>query len=232
MDIENKSTLHKTELTAVQSLGRPPYGDPIRKQKAINPLPSELYLIYITNDQGKLVVRHVNGSIDNTRLTQEEERLANLAANGNQKSHFETIVFKNPSYFTIVLDIADWVFYYPFPNNPKFSDTEVQDPIVFYDAKAFWMEVNGALVKETHIYEENFAFYSLEEVPLKVNGVPKKAIRCVNHFVDESGNEPGTNEAIKYGFNINLLAPFSNPKGLKNIILTIDPDGQNQGPTG
>jgi hypothetical protein len=232
MGIENMGEVRKHELMVPQGLGRAPYGESIRKINNLNPPPSHLHLVYIKADQSKLVIRHVAGNIDNTQLAQEEQRLLNLATNGNLKSHFEMIIFKEPSYFTIVLDIDGWDFYYPFPNDPNFSNAEVHDPIVFYDEKAIWVDDNGAPTRISNKYQENWSFYSLQSTSPKVNNAVKKGIRCINHYKGKDGMPPARNTVIDYGFNINLLVPFSNPKALKNIILTIDPDGQNQGPIG
>jgi hypothetical protein len=207
--------------------GLEPFGDSVRERKPGWPVPRHLYLVYIGMNQDGLMVRQLDADIDPANLESEEDRLIALAAQ-SPVGDFTKIVFKQPSYFTIVLDKDDWEFYYPDPRNPSPAYRETHDPIIFLDEKAI---IGSTGVRVAQPAERNKAFYNLEPVVKRIGEKGRAAIRCVNFFTrNDAGDPVEHNETIDYAFNLFLRIPFSNSAGSRKITIIIDPDSQNQGP--
>lgn len=219
------------------------HGDSVRLKK-IEPTssvfkePDHLYLIYIGMSDtlpGELVVRHIEMDIDPANVADKEDALATSCKNGvYSKKNFEPIIFKKASYFTIVLDEDGWDFYYPDHENPEPDFFDIHDPIMFIREKSLLIYENGKWKKDTDLYTLNRTFYESELVDVRVAGVVRKAVRCINFFVKNAAGEPvGKGDIQPFGFNILLQVPYAesaNP--LHKSLLIIDPDGQNQGPDG
>jgi len=233
MEIENREGggKHPSAKLALP-LAAAAYGDSIRKRKAIADPPKYLYLVHIRMERDELVVRHVENTITG-QVSDEEDKFIGDALLGKHKySNFPVIVFTRPSYFTLVLDEDGWDFYYPLSNVEDLKLTRLHDPITFLENKATNVRLSsGAPVEDIKKYEPNYSFYYLERITKRIDGQDRNAIRCVNHFTDATGRPPPYGTDIDYGFNINLLIPYSRSRDEK-VLLTIDPDTQNQGQPG
>jgi hypothetical protein len=199
------------------------FGDPIRNHKVdptTHPAPKALFLIYITMNGQKLIVRHmeeydIEGDKDDIkeaeiRLLQDAK--ANLNVVGR---NFERMTWDEPCYITMVLDIPGWKFYWR--DNPN------QDPIVFLQYK----DLRGI---GAPAYTKNTTFFDAELDDITPSSsYAHKALRFINHFRDEN-DKPLHGKDLRYCFEIYLEAPFFIAGQSSYITILIDPDGQNQGP--
>lgn len=215
-----------------------PYGDSVRLHKLYTPgfevPPSAVYLVYIKLEAGdNLTVRHmfreslIDGSVKAT-----EKALFAGARSGSSPDQvgkdFETMEFKKPCYFTVVLDNDNWDFYFPDPGTEPRPGEEAQDPIVFIGSKTTLVErPNQPALRQVETYDPNKSFYDAEEI--LVDG--RSAVRCINFLRDSEGKPLGSRKTQDLGFEILVRIPFSlSPSQDRKIVVVIDPDGQNQGP--
>lgn len=233
----------ETAPSALMLLGEPEtHGDSIRIKKTVAQSPDHLYLIYISMDNDGLVVKHFWEDRGARTVSQTEDHLINRAVDPLDRpmlTNFGKIVFRKPSWFTIVLDEDDWDFYYPDPTNTEPDLVGIHDPILFLSGKSVLepdLAHPGKWKKTEQVFSRNRAFYNLEGIDKDVpqNGGSaklRKALRCINFFTkNNAGEYPGTN-GIDFGFNIMLRVPFSIVAGDdRKVTLIIDPDGQNLGP--
>jgi hypothetical protein len=216
-----------------------PHGDSVRVRKLGSPgfenPPTAAYLVYIRLEAGaNLTVRHMfrDSLIDGSIQTTEEALLksAKTAAGSPEQvgKDFETMLFEQPCYFTIVLDNDNWDFYFPDPESVPEPGAEAQDPIVFIASKTTLIEQpNGPAKRETKTYDPNTSFYDAKEIV--VSG--RSAVRCINFHRNLEGEPLKRYESQNLGFEILLRVPFSvSPTEDHKIVIIIDPDGQNQGP--
>ena len=220
------------------------HGDSVRedKLKLGTPFdaPTRVYLVYISiNDKGSLIVHQLEDKIGASTVSETEDVLIKKVTDGNStQSNFTTMIFKEPSYLTVVLDIDDWDFYYPDPLNKYPAATEYHDPIIFLEKKVVLVEDpanSGKWIRVEDPYVMNKSFFNSEYITKTVNQNPtgtkvRKAIRCINFLsTNDDGDKPGQGKTDKFGFNILVRVPYmSAPK--QKVIMIIDPDGQNQGP--
>ncbi len=217
-----------------------PYGDSVRLEKlklggTVYQKPPHLYLVYIALDQGNpssgLIVRQYEKDIDPARIDIEEDILLAAAkvnsATDKVGEDFSTILFRQASYFTIVVDQAEWGFYYPYPTNPELQFEGTHDPIVFTEKKTF-IDESGTLISTPVV--RNRSFYDLQAIEKTIDGHVRKGIRCINFFTKSADGDPiVAGDELDYTFNLFLRAPFS-ATAQKKVTVIIDPDGQNQGP--
>jgi hypothetical protein len=224
-------------LTVLDSSVQVPYGDSVRVRKLGAPgykAPDALYLVYVNFDaNNQLVVRHMHATALGGRgVAAVERNLVAQAAAGDGGPQqvgrdFETMRFKGPTYFTIVIDNDNWDFLFPAPQLQDPPGEESHDPILFIERKVTLEEgPGGDLTREVQYYAPNTSFYNAE--PVLVDG--RNAVRCINFFTDARGRQiEGSGQNI--GFEIYLRAPFKIAGAEdRKIVVIIDPDGQNQGP--
>ncbi|MET1113003.1 MAG: hypothetical protein ABWX67_15910, partial [Allosphingosinicella sp.] len=196
-----------------------------------------LYLVYITFDaDNQLVVRHMQTrSLEGRGVAAAEKYLFAQAAlrdgGPNQVGRdFQTMTFKGPTYFTIVVDNDNWDFLFPAPQLEDPPGVESHDPILFIARKVTLVEgPGGGLTREVQSFAPNTAFYNAE--PVLVDG--RNAVRCINFCTDAQGRPIGgdARNIQDIGFEIYLRAPFRIAGADdRKIVVIIDPDGQNQGP--
>lgn len=220
------------------------HGDSVREDKLRNgpPFfpPDRVYVVYISMDSnGALIVHQKPASLNGNDVNKvEDDVIDNIIKTNPAPTNFSKMMFDRPSYFTIVLDVDDWDFYYPDPNNRYPSATEYHDPVVFLEKKTIIVEVpsagGGKWAKEVYDYVMNKSFYNMVSIVKDVrrDGVTKQrsAIRCINFLsVNDDGDPPAQGQCAEFGFNILVRVPYSSDKKSK-VTLIIDPDGQNQGP--
>jgi hypothetical protein len=199
------------------------HGDSVRDKRLGQPgydAPEDICLLYIRVDHDSgLHVRHYQDQLNGRTVDQAEaDLLAEARPSGDRaKPHlkgqnFEGMVFDRPSWFTILLDEAEWSF---------FSDPAVpgNDPIVFLAQKD-----GDATGKQ---FDPNHSFYDAELV--RVDGRP--AVRCINFCkTDAAGTPLPTGATTNFCYEINLRAPFALPGSESHITIIIDPTGENRGP--
>ncbi len=212
--------------------GREPYGDSVRLRKKNQfPTPQHMYLVYVGMRNNELFATQVSEPIDPTQLDLEQDRLITQARNGQNLAgrDFQTIIFGEPSYFSIVIDVAGWEFYYPFPNQSELNDPDTHDPIIFTSSKRMIIGGQQVTVPATR----NRSFYDLEPIRPTIGGIQREGIRCINFFKrNEAGEDIWDDEILFYSFNLLLRVPFSSVAPGRKVVVIIDPDGQNQGPGG
>lgn len=215
-----------------------PHGDSVRVRKLYTPgfeqPPSAAYLVYIKlESSGNLLVRHMfRDSLLGGSIKATDELLFEAAAAGDSPyqvgKDFETMVFKTPCYFTVVLDNDNWDFYFPDPETEPLPGAEAHDPIVFISEKTVLVErPNGPALRQVSTYDRNTSFYDAEDIV--VGG--RRAVRCINFLRDAEGNPLKERARQNLGFEILVRIPFSiSASEDRKIVVVIDPDGQNQGP--
>jgi hypothetical protein len=191
--------------------------------------PTAAYLVYIgldTNEQ--LVIQHrYNSNIGAAAIADTEEALMADAISSAPVwyagENFDTIKFnRQRSYFSLVLDIENWEFYYPSPGPNQPIPGETHDPLVFVERKS-----------PTGIRKDpNFSFYNATKIhPRNAAGTVRNGVRFTN-FLTENANGDPLQGRQNFCFEIYIRAPFSKDPALAGeyITIIIDPDGQNQGP--
>lgn len=219
MPPDSPATFSMVETTAFLS---PLYGHSVKDYRPPSPTyppPSELWLIYISdNDADQFVVRHMYmpAYVD---LNQAENFLCNLARTGQPNQYwvgndFINLTWRRPCFVTIVLDLDGYEIYWG--NQPG------HDPIKFAAAR----EIDNGRPLPPEPYAPNYSFYNAQ--PLLILG--RSAVRCTNFMkVDEQGNGLPTDRDFRYYcLRINTLISTTSGSRLGHII---DPDGQNQGPS-
>ncbi len=216
-----------------------PHGDSVRLQKlgglGFEAAPNRLYLVYMRFDEeNKLSVLHMETDplIDGDVAATEAHLLGKARAGGGGPEQvgrdFEKMIFKGPTYFTVVIDNVGWGFLFPAPGIENPPGVEAYDPIVFIEKKKTLIERPGNVL-DTHeqIYSRNKSFYNAE--PVGIEGMA--AVRCINFFRDEQGVPLGDQEPLLVGFEIYVQVPYSlSAAEQRKLTVIIDPDGENQGP--
>jgi hypothetical protein len=189
-------------------------GCEIREPSGRQP-PKAVYLVYIKFDEnGQLVVRQAFSPFESGETVEAAEKrvFKRIEAGKYDDINFENMTWKKPCYLTYVLANPGWKFYW------RNSDIR-HAPMRFFRRK-------NKIPPTTKIYRENHAFFDAARFDMfgKLS-----AFRCVNFVCDEDG-KLGDLERIDYCFQVYLEAPFSLAGKERNVIMLIDPDGQNQGP--
>jgi hypothetical protein len=198
--------------------------------------PGEPTYLYVTmldiNDEGKIVARKKEGDLGGATVRNKEMEFARvLAGGGGNPLDFTDFVFTKPTWFTIILNMDEWEFYYPQPNleNPTFKKDH--DPLVFANDKVYFDANNNEVILPR---SPNYSFYNCSQlfivVPTDDGDKPRDAIRCINFFRKNEKGDPIEHEpdTQRYTFNIFVRAPLV--ENGKKVTIVIDPDGTNQGP--
>lgn len=217
--------------SAMVATDREPYGDSVRLRKSgqLYPKPVWMYLIYVGMKNNGLFAKHVAGRVGAATLDADQDALIAQARAGQNLvgRDFDKIEFDRPCYFSIVVNIKDWEFYYPFPDLAEINDPDTHDPIIFTSSKR--IIVNGQPFSRS--VTRNRSFYDLEPITPVIDGVPRQGIRCINYLKrNELGDDIQPQEKLDYSFNLLLHVPFSDDAPARKVLVIIDPDGQNQGP--
>ncbi|MEA3017902.1 MAG: hypothetical protein QOI38_2624 [Sphingomonadales bacterium] len=198
-------------------------------------LPAHLYVLYISMaPEGKLIVRHVQDDITPSDIDAAEDRLIAAAMQATAPAGtLDSIKFTEPSYFTIVLDVADWDFYYPAPSNPTPDAGLMHDPIAFLEKKTILIELpvgSDNWVKIERAFSKNYTFFNAQPLEKQVGATRRKAVRCINFLTKNDNGDPLDMCATQdFGFNILVQVPLVQG-GVDKVTLLIDPSSQNQGP--
>jgi hypothetical protein len=196
---------------------------------AAYPAPKALYFLYISIQNNRLVVKIFEDSYVGSDLEGSEQNLMAKAksADPGNASNFNGLKWREPCYFTMVLDAPDWKFHNG--NNDKFN----HDPFIFVSHKniilAKGTASGGQDTCEDKFYDPNYSFYDAVVDDMNYNGTLIPRVRCINFFkCDQNGTEIGHKQYKDYCFEIFLEAPYGSGGG--SVTMLIDPDGQNQGP--
>lgn len=217
--------------------GAMPHGESVRVRKLGSTgyvAPNALYLVYVKLEaNGNLTVRHMSrDTLLNNSVADTENDLFDKAAGGGGPPEqvggdFDTMVFDGPTYFTIVLDNADWDFYYPRPSVVVPVPNENHDPIVFIKHKVTLVEqAGGQAIRVPKDYEPNTSFFDAQSVTVR----GRAAVRCINFFCEADGSPLVRWQDVGFEVLVRVPCSLSATVGRK-LILIIDPDGQNQGPS-
>jgi hypothetical protein len=207
------------------SLIPPPmmYGESIRAKNPGYPPPTSLYLIYFTAEaDGTPTATHM--CAQNVVDREAEELKLYTKANAGDPGEgqdFNQIIWKEPTYVSIVLDVDDHEFYW--------FDPKGYDPIVFLPRKE--ISVAGQLQLDEG-YQPNYSFFDAELDTLVDPVAPQKVrnvLRFTNFWRNGDGGVLGQYEKARFCMNIQLLVRYKNGTKWKHII---DPDTENQGPGG
>jgi hypothetical protein len=219
------------------------HGRSVRTKKinttSIYQYPTRLHLLYIAMDSNaRLTVRHLATDQVTTANIGTKEADLYREAKGNVENgtnmpnfrsrDFDTIIFDNPAFFTIVIDEVDWQLYFPAElRETEVLPNQIHDPVVFIDAKTVILAANPtgtSLTTTAQSFDENHAFHDATKTSIN----QRSAVRLINFFTDESGNL--LQKWTDYGFEIYLRAPAGTGGHEHLTTIIIDPDGQNQGP--
>jgi hypothetical protein len=206
-----------------------PYGKSIRTVKQLGgkfPAPAVLTLtaVSLTKDlelRASTWKMQISGSIPQT-----EAVLLGLARGEEPKGNarlvsdtLDGIVFDDPSYYTLVIDVPGWNFC----GDGVYAS---YDPFVFFFEKEEIIDGRIEVAKK----QQNWSFFNAEMT--KVGG--SNAVRCIN-FCKEPGTENGLPPKARspFGFNIYLAVPIAGRQASDGrTIVVIDPTGENKGPNG
>jgi hypothetical protein len=214
-----------------------PHGDSVRVRKLGTPTytaPNALYLVYVKLEPGgDLTVRHMsldgllNNSVEDTEAYLFDKAKTGGGLPEQVGQDFQTMAFTDETYFTIVLDNDGWDFYYPKPTVVVPVPNENHDPVVFIRHKVTMIEQGGGPpIRIPHDYEPNTSFYDASSVTVRA----RAALRCINFFRDADGSPLQRWQDLGFEILVRVPCSLSAAEGRK-LVLIIDPDGQNQGPS-
>ncbi|MBV9884278.1 MAG: hypothetical protein JO276_14810 [Sphingomonadaceae bacterium] len=192
--------------------------------------PTYLYLMMIDLDgDGNIRVQKKEGDLGASEVRAKEIEFADDIVGGRgDVLDFESIKFTKPSWFTIVLNMDKWYFYYPDPDDEAPSYKRDHDPVVFANEKVYFDDKRKEIILPR---DPNYSFYNSKQAYVPVDAVPRDGVRIINFFrKNDQGDEIGMNEKREYTFNLFLRGPLA--QNGKEVTIIIDPDGQNQGPPG